>query len=220
MLKENLLKNTFGVLFISLFLTSCAVNKVATVSSDNLQLVKNGLVFENDTLKITYKFWAKNGAMTFDIYNKTNLPLFFDWKKSAFIPNDKMMSYWQDETNTEGNSKSSAYYLNGGVAAASSRSKSKSIRQERVGVVPPRSLITSNKYSLVLPSQNFVTDITYNNNNSPLRFRNYLAVSSTEQFDKDVFYVDNSFFVTIVKKVKEKNLKAAQFDNSFFITNK
>ena len=114
MLRLNLLKNIVPVLLTSLLLTSCAVNKVATVSSENLQLVKNGLVYESDTLKITYKFWAKNGAMTFDIYNKTNTPLFFDWKKSAFIPNDKMMSYWQDETNTVGISTTSAYYLYGG----------------------------------------------------------------------------------------------------------
>jgi hypothetical protein len=77
-------------------------------------------VFENDSIKITYNFWAKNGAMAFDFYNKLNIPLYFDWKKSAFIPNDKMVSYWQDETNTTGNSSSSAYYLYGGIISGTS----------------------------------------------------------------------------------------------------
>jgi len=174
------------------------------------------LVFENDTIRVSYNFWAKNGAMSFDLYNKLNIPLYFDWKKSAFIPNDKMMSYWQDETNTTGSSSSSAYYLYGGVIGGSNRSKSKSIRQERIGVIPPHALISNNKYTLVLPKTDLLVQ-EYNLSNTPLRFRNYLAVSTSEQFDKDVFFIDNDFFVSNVKKIKKSKIKASQISSAFYM---
>ena len=198
---------------------SCAYYKVATVSSGNTKEIKNVLVFENDTIKVTYIFWAKNGAMSFDIYNKLNVPLYFDWKKSAFIPIDKMMSYWQDETNTVGISTSSAYYLYGGVISGNGKSKSKSIRQERVGALPPHSLISSNKYSLV-PAKTSLPIQSFTLSNTPLRFRNFLAVSTSEQFDKDVFYIDNDFFVSSVKKVKKGKLESFVAGNAFYMSMK
>jgi hypothetical protein len=198
-------------------LSSCTYYKVASVTSDKVKQINNSVVFENDSIKVTYNFWAKNGTMTFDIYNKLSIPIYFDWKKSAFIPNDKMMSYWQDETNTMGVSASSAYFLYGGGITASSKTKSKSIRQERVGVVPPRSLITSHKYSLVLPKTKWAAQ-SYTISDTPLRFRNYLAISPFEQFDKDVFYIDNDFFVSNVRKVKKTKIAAAKSADSFYIT--
>ena len=212
-----MIKKLIPIIFIFFVITSCSYYKVATISSDKIKQVNNGIVFENDSIKVTYNFWAKNGAMYFDIYNKLNVPIYFDWKKSAFIPNDKMMSYWQDETNTVGTSSSSAYYLYGGAVGASSKSKSKSIRQERVGVVPPRSLITSNKYTLV-PLKTELQVQSFNISNTPLRFRNFLAVSTSEQFDKDVFYIDNDFFVSSVRKVKKNKINTVQSNGSFYVT--
>ena len=211
-----MLKKILPAIFVITLATSCAYYKVASVSSDKVVQNNKGVIFENDTIRVTYNFWAKNGAMSFDLYNKLDLPIYFDWKKSAFIPNDKMMSYWQDETNTVGSSTSSAYYLYGGVSG-SSKSKSKSIRQERVGVVPPRSLITSNKYTLV-PSKTVLPVQAFNISNTPLRFRNYLAISTSEQFDKNVFYIDNDFFISNVKKVKKSKINSAESAGAFYTT--
>jgi len=194
---------------------SCEYYKIATVSAYNTKQIDNLLVFENDTIKVSYDFWDKRGAMRFSIYNKLNVPLYFDWKKSAFILNDEMMSYWQDETNTVGSSTSSASYLNGSVI--NGKSKSKSIRQERVAALPPHSLISSYKYSLVpvntsLPIQEFTISDT------PLRFRNYLAVSTSEQFDKAVFYIDNAFFVSSVEIIKASKVLSWVSGNAFYMS--
>ena len=103
------MKNTYlMIFFLSILLTSCVSYKIGTVSSDSKEL-NNNLVFENDTIRISYNFWGKNGLAGFDVYNKLNIPIYLDWKKSAFIPNDKMMSYWQDETNTTGSTLFSNY---------------------------------------------------------------------------------------------------------------
>ena len=208
--------NYLIIFFSSLILSSCVSYKIVTVSSDSEDL-KNNLVFENDTIRINYNFWGKNGLASFDIYNKLNIPIYLDWKKSAFIPNDKMMSYWQDETNTSSSTLYSSYDY-WGIFSGKANTKSKSIRQERIGVILPNSIITTNKYSLIpmnttLPIQN------YNLTSTPLRFRNYLVVSTSEQFDKNVFYVDNSFFVSSVMKTKESKYKSAKSNNTFFIEN-
>ncbi|MEO6832304.1 MAG: hypothetical protein ABI378_07855 [Chitinophagaceae bacterium] len=210
-----MIKRFLPLVFLAFLLTSCEFYKVASITSDTTKEINNSVVFENDTIKVTYNFWALNGLMLFDIYNKINVPIYLDWKKSAFIVNDKMMSYWQDETNTVGVASSSAYYLYGGGVGGSSRSKSKSVREERVGVVPPHSYITSSKYSLV-PQRTTLPVQTFNVVTSPLQFRNYLAVSTSEQFDKNVFYIDNGFFVSNVKKVRIGKIRSAQSSAAFY----
>ena len=107
-----------------------------------------------------------------DIYNKTNEPIYFDWKNSAFIPNDQMVSYWQDVTNTVGVSSSSSSWLYAGMI--SSRGVSKSVRQERIGVIPPHSLITKNDFRLVKDYADLPKPGNYSESNSFLNFRNYL----------------------------------------------
>jgi hypothetical protein len=196
--------------------SSCSYYRVATVSTENVKSINSLLLFENDTVRITYNFWALKGLMSFDIYNKLNIPIYFDWKKSAFIPNDRMMSYWQDEVNTEGTSSGSTFYYYGSVSS-SSKLKSKSIRQERVGVVPPHSMINSSKYILAPRDIAMKSDAEYSLYNSPLRFRNYLAISSKEQFDNDVMYIDNSFFVSYIQRVKKSKINSYKHPNSFYI---
>src|SRR5437868_5733707 len=135
------MKNLFPLMSLIFAVYSCTPAKLATVSSENVPLKNSVFVFENDTIKITYHFWADNGIMNFNIYNKINEPIYFDWKNSAFIPNDQMVSYWQDITNTVGSSSTSSSWLYGS-ALSSSRGQSKSVHQERIGVIPPHSLIT------------------------------------------------------------------------------
>lgn len=208
---------SFVLLSLSIFiLSSCVSYKIGTVIPESKN-VNSNLVFENDTIKINYNFWGKNGLASFDIYNKLNIPIYLDWKKSAFIPNDKMMSYWQDETNTMSSTLYSSYDY-WGIFSGKANTKTKSIRQERVGVILPNAMITTKKYSLIpinttLPIQKFSLS------NTPLRFRNYLLVSTSEQFDKNVFYVDNSFFVSSVIKTKESKYKTSKASNTFFIEN-
>ena len=211
------MKSTYLMIFFSsILLTSCVSYKIGTISSNSKEL-NNNFVFENDTIRISYNFWGKNGLASFDIYNKLNVPIYLDWKKSAFIPNDKMMSYWQDETNTTSSTLYSSYDY-WGLFSGKANTKTKSIRQERVGVVLPNAMITTNKYSLI-PINTTLPAQTFNLSNTPLRFRNYLVVSTSEQFDKNVFFVDNSFFVSSVIKTKESKYKSTKSSNTFFIEN-
>src|SRR3990170_4099458 len=79
-------------------LTSCAKQfiQVFDIGTTNTQLKDGNYVFENDTLKITYSFWASKGIMSFSIYNKLNKPVYIDWENSSVVYNDKTLNYWVD----------------------------------------------------------------------------------------------------------------------------
>ena len=184
-------------LFLIVIFSSCVPCKLITISSDNIPLKLKGYEFENDSIRINYRFWGAKGKMEFDIYNKTYIILYFDWKISAYIPNDKMVSYYDDLTNLEG-----VYYTY--RQARSSRmntAKNLAKQQERIAVVPPHSLITNCQYKLVKKYIEVGPNGNFNNINSPLRFRNYLTLSTNEKFEGKISTIDNDFFISNIKKV-------------------
>jgi hypothetical protein len=184
-------------LFLIIHFSSCVPCKLITISSDNIPLKLKGYEFENDSIRINYRFWGAKGKMEFDIYNKTDVTLYFDWKISAFIPNDKMVSYYDDLTNLEG------VYYTYRQPRSSRMNTAKTLvkQQERIAVVPPHSLITNSQYKLVKKYVEVGPNGSFNNLNTPLRFRNYLTLSSNEKFEGKVSTIDNDFFVSSIKKV-------------------
>jgi hypothetical protein len=205
-----------NALILIVLIYSCTPAKIATISSESVPLKNSTFVSENDMVKITYHFWRDNGIMDFDIYNKTNDPLYFDWKNSAFIPNDQMVSYWQDVTNTIGASSASSLWLYGGVPT-SSRSASKSVHQERIAVIPPHSLITKEDFKLVKSYSELPKAGNYNETNSFLNFRNYLMFSTNEKFEGKPLTIDNKFYVSNIKMIKYKKRENYKAENSFVV---
>ena len=200
--------------FALIFFTSCSAVKVLQVQSD-LKSSNDGYVFENDSVKITYHFWQENGRMQYDVYNKLSVPLYIDWKTSAFIPNDKMVSYWRDETNTE--SVSSGYYYKGvGIGS----SKIKAVHMERIAVIPPESMITQSSFILLKWYTDIADKGTFDKAQSPLRFRNYMMIAGTEKFDGKVTAINNSFFVSSIKKTNSNKFVNYKSQTAFFVQKK
>lgn len=208
------MKKVLTAIVLTIAIYSCTPAKLATISSENVELKNSAFVYETDVLKINYRFWADNGIMTFDIYNKTEEPIFFDWKSSAFIPNDQMVSYWQDVTNTVGSSVSSTSWLYGGII---SKGASKSVRQERIGVIPPHSLITKRDFRLVKLYVDMPKPGSFNKENSFLNFRNYLLFNTNEKFEGKAIAVDNKFYVSNIKMIKYKKKESYKAQNSFVV---
>jgi hypothetical protein len=86
----------FTLLLVAmLFLSACSSYQYMTLSSAHLR--KNDqhqLVFENDTLSLTYDFGGKDGPVSIKILNKTGQPLYVNWKKSALIRDEHPLSYF------------------------------------------------------------------------------------------------------------------------------
>jgi hypothetical protein len=108
------MKPTFISLLIltSSLLVGCSSStlvQIADVESTNCRLNNNFLLFENDTLRVVYVFWGYNGVMGIFIHNKTEFPLYIDWKKCSFITGSTKHDYWDESTAITTNSESSTF---------------------------------------------------------------------------------------------------------------
>jgi len=108
----------------------------------NLSKVKDFYVFENDTVRIVYYFWNEDGIMAFNIYNKSDKPIYVDWKKSTFITNSSKSNYWSDKTTIKGAWGNSSSAYSDVFATLSNSSKMISERQTKVdksGIIDTKS---------------------------------------------------------------------------------
>jgi hypothetical protein len=94
-------------------------------------------VCENDDIKVTYDMWGENGIMYFSLYNKTDKPMYIDWKRSVFIYNDWKNNYWVEKTTTE------TYLVPSGIGRNITYSnKMSTVTAERVTFVPSHTYIS------------------------------------------------------------------------------
>ncbi len=233
---EKLIKLSILVLGLSLTRCSSVLYQVVELEPKNTQTNNDGYpIFENDTVRITYSFWDKNGIMAFQIFNKSNKDLYINWEKSSFIVNSQKFKYWEDKTTISSGAvylskKKAGYFDNFGVGLSSSTI----VKDEKISFIPPQSYIY--KYTYVLhpgnyfplsPNQKkiyvkkddtqprstvrnvyYIQD-TFTENNSPMMFRNYLNFSFEESFIQKFSY-DNAFYVKKVLEF-EKRLKDTLF---------
>lgn len=217
------------ILFVGLC-TSCSTSfvQIFDTATTNTSLRDNYFVYETDSLRITYSFWDSKGVVSFAIYNKLDKPIYIDWKNSSFIYNDNKLNYWVDEAQTKSSSYYGGYYYAGPlikpgftITEMAQSTNSSTIKPERITFIPPKSncfrsqfyLLPVANFDLKLDSKSFsmprnddpskeeniyYQDFTYNN--SPLRFRNYLSFSFSEN-SQQFFYVDNEFYLTSVKEM-------------------
>ena len=198
-----------------------------TKHKKNISIIDNKYVFENDTLKITYNFWNEKGLMRFTIYNKLDVPLYIDWKKSSYIDNSVKLNYWEDVESSL--MSHSSYYYSGYYGNYSNYSTSKGssrttkTKEERITFIPPKSNYSRAQY-YILPNRLFginesskevplngnskkktkLYEKEFNNKNTPLIYRNFLTSSLTEDFESE-FYIDNEFYISKVIEMDSKH---------------
>ena len=212
-----------SLLFASLLLAllaGCTPNiQVVTLRGSNVQSDQEGLVLDNDTLTLRYNFASERGRMHLSIVNKLNQPLYIDWKRSSFIIGQDKIDYWRDVSDVQLSGSSSSYatlynrytvgYMNGQIS-----------REDAIGFIPPKTKLEKQQFvivpngSLIQPGDftveqekaNWVdrkkpVDVkvyAYNDDKSPLTFRNYLTLSTDKDF-KTEFHIDTKFWASDVK---------------------
>ena len=65
-------------------LSACSSYYYSMLNSNDPVGEKNergDFVQENDTVRISYRFWGENAPVTITIYNKLDEPLYVDWAK-------------------------------------------------------------------------------------------------------------------------------------------
>jgi hypothetical protein len=220
---------TFLMLSAFLFLSACSTYMhVLEVKSEEGLFSNDVYIFENDSMSVSYSFWDEKGIIAFRIENKTNIPLYIDWKKSSLISGGSNNSYWED---TELRSSKSSSRSNGAAlyyddvrferGSSTTTSSTKILRPSRINSIAPNSGILKAEF-LITPeyqlslynhrSEEFpsikkrgaTTTIhvsEFESSNSPISFRNFLVFSFSEDFQNEI-YVQHSFFVSKITEIE------------------
>lgn len=222
-------KSFLAVLFVSVILfVSCSPKVAHLYETKPMNGASNeSNIFENDTVKIVYSFWSENGAYSFSVFNKLNVPLYIDWKKSSLVKNNDKLNYWSDEVLTQSSLKKStglSYFGNSLLSLESGFTSS--LKPEQITFIAPKSTIykiqfylngsldsklPKNSEKLLVPKigspkkTEKILYINYRENNTPLFFRNFMTLSTSDKFEKE-FYIDNGFYVFKVSEMSINQL--------------
>ena len=216
--------------FLILLVATVSCNKkmiqLATLSPINPEVEKlnDEYVFDNDTVRITYRFWSHHGKFEFGIENKLKVPIYVDWKKSNLIFNGKPKVYWVDETVTNSTSVTSGVTVRGaygvGYGAARTSGEAVSRPEERITFLPPSSKIVRNEYAIEDKSY-YAMDLNSEKEMVPdewkkkgkltavytqkfkhyeSNFTNFLTISDSENFENE-WFVRHEFYVSQIQEV-------------------
>ncbi|MBC3786121.1 hypothetical protein [Spirosoma utsteinense] len=207
-------------------LSACSPNaQLVTLRGNNVRPDPAGLVLDNDSLTLRYNFSSQRGQMSLSLLNKLDRPLYIDWKRSAFIVGQNKLGYWQDVaavdlTNSAAGGRFALYSIgsiNGTIT-----------KDEQIGFIPPRTRLEKKQF-VVVPSGNLrmtgkpdvvqeeskrnpnqkkptlINVYTYAADQSPLRFRNYLTLSTDKDF-KTEFTIDTDFWASDIRVVPLEQL--------------
>lgn len=236
------MRNVLIVTVLGLLLFGCKSYVQVFKTNSSIEKDTDGFyVYENDTLKITYSFWNAKGLMTFSILNKSNRPIYIDWKKSSYIDNSVKLDYWVDEEKSNVLSGYSSYYYDGPLLRPDYvmsntlvTSISSTVKVERITFIPPSSYYYRSQF-YILPINFFKLDTktepeevprkdkpkkktkvykaNYTKGSSPLIFRNFLTFSFSEKFESE-FYVDNEFYIQQILEMDNKYFEQYKFDET------
>jgi len=133
-------------------------------------------VCENSDLKLNYDMWAENGVMYFSVYNKSDSPVYIDWKRSVFIYNDWKNDYWVEKSTTEnylvpvGTGKNVTY-----------ERKASTVVAERYTFIPPHTYV-SVPMTYKIASSNIETNtVTSPDGKTTVTFTDNLKMDKTAQ---------------------------------------
>jgi hypothetical protein len=235
------MKNLLSLIVITLVLSGCAKKyiQVFETKSTNTEKQADFFVYETDTLKITYSFWAEKGVLSFAVYNKLDQPIYIDWKKSSFIDNSNKLNYWVDEERSNSIKYFGSYFYDGpllktgySISESIGISSASKIKIERITFIPPKSNyyrsqfyllpVHSYKFGLNTPDstvqrndkpkkETIIYSKDFQKKNSPLTFRNFLTFSLSEEF-KNEFFIDNNFYLSNMKEMDYRHFKYLKRD--------
>ena len=213
-------------------LSACSSYYYSMLNSNDPVGEKNergDFVQENDTVRISYRFWGENAPVTITIYNKLDEPLYVDWGRSALIIDDVATTYDPKVASVRGESSNVA---SGSSFHWSDRSSSGWSYSEGsfsgdvslpkgVEFIPPHSKLVNTPLQLAnfpfneIPKEEYVKEQMttkanttvnirvkdFTEEDSPLRFRSYLTLfAGGTNAAKEDFYIVSLSTKSIIYK--------------------
>lgn len=230
-------KALFSFLAVTV-LSACTENwQLVTLKSDLMPNANDTMEYADSLVRISYDFYSEEGKLKFRIYNLSEKPIYIDWKNSVYIEKSGTIhSYWDDRAVVNGSAISYENpFLNYSFFTLSSSFSGEIKKAERITFLPPQTGIEVAKFKLyenqhmyLFPKDTTEVQRNWDNRkkpvqiiqekfeteNSPLSFRNYLTISTSEDFKIPIHY-DFKFWVSQVEEMDARQLTGT-FDYKFY----
>ncbi len=207
--------------------------QVYEVQSNNVALEDSMFKDVNDEYEITYNLWTEGGDLSFSLYNKTDKNLYVVLPKSSYILNGMAHDYYTDASFTQSVAVASqASYIRGynltkgswnptkltrlfSLSSGFMSQKAVTTKEQAIICIPPKSAKVIKGFNILdvvykdcdNAKENYPktssTLITYNQDNSPLTFRNRIAYSFNENGSEEK-YIDHNFWIASFQNFAEK----------------
>jgi hypothetical protein len=204
--------------FAALMLSSCAPTSYQVFETASSDVKTNGSSYQyiGEDLAVDYNLWNESGNMRFKFYNNSDIPIYIDLDRSHLIVNGQSFDYYNDtETNTSNkNSISRPTYLASAIKTNQIEIAVKS-KPKRLIEIPPHSFTSVGGLTItngiidcsIGKMKNGVAESkSFNTENSPLQFRNYVTYSYDPDF-RNIRTIDNSFYAQKVLNLSSLALK-------------
>ncbi|MBX7125105.1 MAG: hypothetical protein K1X47_05395 [Cyclobacteriaceae bacterium] len=195
-----------------LTLSSCSVYQYGSISSTLPRDTQKGYTYENDTLRLVYRFEGVNCPHTIEVHNKIDQPIYVNWQRSSVISGDQSRPYWSDVAELEIQARTTTFRWVSNISSSYSNISGTISKDEQISFVPPHSYITA---SYVKLQGGFIQPNTTGSNfsfytkdgkmtgkkyeydvlNSPLSFSSFLTYSTDQHFEHPR-YVKNQFWMS------------------------
>lgn len=202
----------FFTFFLAVTFFSCTkrqyvyLNSVPDSGQDNLTYV-------NDSLEIEYDFSGNNCPVNVTIYNKSNQPVYVDWKKSVAIIDDMKVDYYNNTKSFTGETWIGDVYgsFDGQIYS-----------DERITFIPPATKYRTTRAHLCeyfedlprpkklrVPADSGTTIIKFYQfipEVSPLSFKSLITLSTNESFLEEVRF-ENEFYISEIVESTDRTYK-------------
>jgi len=197
----------------------CTKFQYITLTSDLKKNAKDEFILENDTLLLKYQFKGEGGPVSIYAYNKLQKPLFIDWAMSAIILDGRSYSFFSNESDLNATLNGSSYQLTKRYSTVGANVRGTIKTYPDKTFIPPQTFIEESKITVknaYVPTPSPLTqtikikDIanldtngkfqTYNQSNTPLRFKSYLTFSFSED-SSHTFHIESNFWAEQITEI-------------------
>ena len=180
-------------------LGSCTSYNYITMDSTDVPLHRSkAFLWETDSIGLSYNFCGEGGQMIVTVFNKSNQPLFVNWKKSAVIREGMMISFFNRNVIASGAILTDSYHVGAGQIAGYSQFLVSFDVPEGIEFIPPQSGLSKavvnlqaiNVNNVQIPpsveseeavaADGMVTRfrrVHYADEHSPIRFKTYITLA-------------------------------------------
>jgi hypothetical protein len=186
---------TLSIILVSTFVMSgCMTYQYVTLDSTLPKTPEGAFRIENDTVLVTFHYEGFNCPARIKVYNKLDVPLYVDWRRSAFVVNGQTLQIGNDNSVINASQNSVEVKVTEMFSSSSGQIEGSIVKTPQLGFVAPRSFAQSREITLQgnalslgdepgvrsrNPARGFIIRTRYfDRDNSPVSFRTYLTLST------------------------------------------